>query len=170
MRTLLLLALVLSQLSAQPASLTGHVTGLKDPSALPVTLYNPRGSALQTESSPEGSFEFANVSPGRYTLRAPGLTDVDLVVDGNNLTVDLEPIYSGPGVKVSGKVRDKSAGLQPPDLRTMILSPLLTGPSVTAGITALGGTLGAPLSSSLETWVRPDGAFDFPAVPPGAYM
>jgi len=170
MSTLLLLGLVFLQLSAQPARLTGHVTGLKDPSALPVTLQNPKGPVLQAESSPDGSFEFANVPLGRYTLRAPGFTPVDLVVDGTNLTVDLNPIYSGPGVTVSGNVKDKSGSLQTANLRTMMLSPLFTGPSVTGGITALEGTLGGSLSGSLETWVRPDGTFEFPSVPPGPYM
>jgi hypothetical protein len=170
MSTLLVVALVFSQLSAQPARLTGRITGLKDPSALPVTLYDPTGPARQTESSPDGSFEFPNVPPGRYTLRAPGFTTVDLVVAGNNLTVDLKPIYSGPGVTVTGKVKDKSSGLQPRSLRTMILSPLFTGPRVTADISALGGALGGSLAGSLETWVKPDGTFEFPAVPPGSYM
>jgi hypothetical protein len=170
MSTLLLVALVFLQLSAQPARLTGHITGLKDPSALPVTLYDPVGSALQAQSSPDGSFEFAKVPPGRYTLRAPGFTTVDVVVNGSNLTVDLQPIYSGPGVTVAGKVKDKSAGLHPPALRTMILSPLFTGPIVTGDIFALGGTLGGSLTGSLETWVRPDGTFEFPTVPPGPYM
>jgi hypothetical protein len=171
MSTLFLLALVFSQLSAQPARLTGHVTGLKDPSALPVTLHNPTGSPLRSRSSPDGSFEFANVPPGRYTLQAPGFTTVDLVIDGSSsLNVDLQPTYSGPGVTVSGKVKDKSAGLQSSNLRTMELSPLFTGPSITGGVASLAGVVGGHLSGSLETWVRPDGTFEFPAVPAGSYM
>jgi len=170
MSTLLLLALVFSQLSAQPARLTGHVNGLKETSALPVTLHNLTGPDLQARSSADGSFEFLNVLPGQYTLRAPGFTAVDVVVSNSDLTVDLTPIYAGPGVTVSGKVKDKSGGSQSPNLRTMILSPLFTGPSVTGNVAALEGMLGGTFGGSLETWVRPDGTFEFPAVPPGPYM
>ena len=165
-----MLALVFSQLSAQPARLTGHVTGLKDPSALPITLHNPTGPPLQAKSSNDGSFEFTSVPPGRYTLQAPGFTTVDLVIDGSNLDVDLRPTYSGPGVTVSGKVKDKSTGPQAPHLRTMILSPLFNGPSLTGDVATLGGAVGGSLSGSLETWVRTDGTFEFPAVPQGSYM
>ena len=170
MSTLLLLALVFSQVSAQPARLTGHITGLKDPSALPVILHNPKGSELQSKVSPDGTFEFASVPPGSYTLRAPGFTTVDLVVDGTNLDIDLKPTYSGPGVTVSGKVKDKSSGPQSANLRTMMLTPLFTGPIVTGGVATVAGTLGGSLTGSLETWVRPDGTFEFSSVPSGSYM
>jgi hypothetical protein len=187
MSTLFLLALIVLQPSAavqsqnssvsaqlressKPAKLIGHVSGLKDLAALPVTLHDPTGAALQTRAAADGSFEFESVPLGSYTLRAPGFTTIDLVIDSSNLNVELRPMYSGPGVPVSGKVIDKSAGLQSATTRTVTLSPLFSGPNVTGGISALGGALGTVLTSTLEAWVRPNGTFEFPSVPAGSYM
>src|SRR5262245_29417186 len=137
MSTFFLLALILSQLSpgvqsGKPAEVRGHITGLKDLSGLPITLYSPERPALQTTSRADGSFEFVNVSTGSYTLRAPGFTTVDLTVDGNNLNVDLKPIYAGTGATVGGKVTDRSPAAVRTS-RTVTLSPLFSGPTVTGG-------------------------------------
>ena len=174
MSTFFLLALILSQLSpavpsGKTAQIRGHITGLKHLSGLPVTLYSSERPALQATSRADGSFEFGSVSAGSYTLRAPGLTTMDLTVDGNHVDVVLKPLYSGAGVTVGGRVTDRSPGASRVT-RTVTLSPLFSGPAVTGGVSAQEGVLGGSLQGSLEAWVRPDGKFEFPAVPPGSYM
>jgi hypothetical protein len=154
--------------AAIPIRITGKITGAKDVSGLPITLHNPTGSPLQTRATADGSFEFTGVSRGSYTLQAPGFVPIDFDVHGTSLDIDLKPLYSGSGVSVSGKVSDKSVTAR--TTRTVTLAPLLSGPSVTGGVTALEGSVGASLQGTLEAWVRPDGKFEFPAVPPGSYM
>ena len=154
--------------AAKPVRLTGKATGTGDISGLPVTLHNPLGSSLQTRAATDGSFEFVEVSRGSYTLQAPGFVPIDFVVDGTNLHIDLKPTYSGAGVAVGGKVTDRSVPAR--TTRTVTLTPLLSGPSVTGGVTALEGSFGGGLQGTLEAWVRPDGKFEFPSVPPGAYI
>jgi len=171
MSTFFLLALVFLQMPAAPvtAHLRGQITGAKDLSGLPITLYPAGGSALHGIVADDGSFAFTGVSRGSYTLRAPGFTTMDVFVDGTDVHIELKPMYSGPGVRVGGKVTDRNTG-PARTTRTVILSPLFSGPNVTSGVSALEGSLGRSLEASLEAWVRPDGRFEFPAVPPGSYM
>ena len=154
--------------AAKTIRITGKLAGARNISGLPITLHNPLGSAVHTKATTDGSFEFVDVSQGSYTLQAPGFVPIDFVVDGTNLHIDLKPAYTGVGVVVSGKVTDKSINAR--TTRTVTLTPLLSGPSVTGGVTALEGSFGGSLQRTLEAWVRPDGKFEFPAVPPGAYM
>src|SRR5688572_12444112 len=187
MNTLLLLALFFLQAPAavqspngaettslrEPAGLarlSGHIRGLKNFASLPVTLHSASGAPRQTSPLADGSFKFENVPAGSYTLQAPGFVSLDITVGSSSLNVDLETLYSGPGAAISGKVTDRSSQPHTGTTRTVTLSPLFTGPTGAASVNSLGGVLGGSLKTALETWVRPDGKFEFPAVPPGSYM
>src|SRR5262245_18125995 len=109
--------------ASQPheAKLTGRVTILKDVSSLPVTLVDPKGPAIQTETRADGSFHFARVSAGTYTLRVPRFIRVNVVVESKDVNVELSPLYSGPGAVVNGKVTFPSGTLKSERIRTVTL-------------------------------------------------
>jgi Carboxypeptidase regulatory-like domain len=177
MSTLLVFtAFLLTQLSV--AVPNGTVSGmLRDSTGKPavattVTLFSSAGSAMQAESTADGSFEFPKVPAGSYAMRAPGFSSVDVLVEGKSLSVNLAPLDFGRGFPVGGKVIDKSGRLEPGVTRTVTLSPVH---SVTAGgiaggtVSSFGGTLGNSFGGSLEAEVRADGSFEFPAVAEGPY-
>jgi hypothetical protein len=144
---------------------SGRLTGPVIPAAVPITLFSTVSSVLQTESGRGGAFEFANVPQGAYTLRAPGFIPVNISIDDKALAVELLPLYSGSGVRVSGRAVGKSSVLQPGIARALTLNPVFTSANIAVSAT----TLGAVSNGFLETFVRDDGSFEFPNVPPGAY-
>ena len=150
--------------------LSGRITGRKT-EPLPISLFSPAGLVLQAESRPDGTFEFNRVSPGNYTLRAPGFTPVSFTVEeGEDLNIDMLPMYSGPGFAVGGKVIDGSGNPQPNLTRHATLSPVGPGTVLGGSMSSLGGTIGDSLGDTLETLIRADGGFEFPSVPPGPYV
>jgi hypothetical protein len=148
---------------------SGRVRGLKAPTSLPVAMFGAQGAPLQTQIQADGFFEFDKVPLGSYTIRGPGLIPVNIVVDGKEVHVELTPLYSGPGVKVSGAVTSPAGGLQSGIQRTVTLNPVAINP-VTGSILAPIGTFEGTTGRTLETAVQPDGSFTFTAVPAGPYL
>lgn len=149
--------------------LRGHVLGLKTASSLPLALFGATGSPLETEAHSDGSFEFDKVPLGSYTLRGPGLIPSSVVLKDQDVSIDLVPLYSGPGVKVSGKVLAVADAPQYTIRRTVLLNPIATNP-VTGSVRVPPGIFEDTIAGALETVVRADGSFEFPSVPPGPYL
>jgi hypothetical protein len=110
----------------------------------------------EARTKPDGSFEFPSVVHGTYELRSDNgrIPPMSVAVTGRDITgIELGPMYSGPGVKVSGRLRG-----------TIRLSD--TEP---AAVLISGRPTSMPTSITLETPLRPDGSFEFRNVPPGTY-
>lgn len=141
------------------------------PSALPGSPFDSLGSG---GPAPDGSFSFANVPPGQYTVLARAARPIErpdgspvgppqimwaateLAVDGEHITglaLSLEP-----GLTISGQVRFEGTALRPPaDLKAI---------RVTATPADVRGSVAfAPGAVS----VGPDGRFAIAGVIPGRY-
>jgi uncharacterized protein (DUF2141 family) len=135
---------------------------------------SPFDSLRSGGPAPDGSFSFANVPPGQYTVHARAARPIErpdgapagpplivwasaqIVVDGENITglnLSLEP-----GLTISGQVRFEGTGLKPPaDLKAI---------RVTAAPAEVRGSVAfAPAAVT----VGPDGRFSIAGVTPGRY-
>ncbi len=128
------------------------------------------GGATNRRVQPDGSFTYAGVAPGSYTLNAranreggvPLWASADVIVDGT--TISGITLALQDGLTVAGRLEFDADGVDAPDnfSRARLLMLPAAGGAVNVMVATGPNALG-------QTTISPDGRFAIPGLTPGPY-
>ena len=168
--------------AGQAAGATGGLTGLvTDRSGAvvaeaSVSLTDASGASYDTTTNKEGIYEFKDLAPGAYALKAVAkgfdpFTQENMQITANqvqqvnvSLTVHVEP----EKVEVTGKAANQATQAVPAKGPTGGLTGMVTDPSG-AGVPKASVRLTDARGASYDATSNKEGIYEFKALPPGVY-